>query len=190
MKKKTFINIRAQEVTFNGERRLRYKGSDGCKHGIMSESDGGSTALSIEEKTTDVLISNSDLQNNLLTIDEFIMKYHAAKIVDFKVRNTSYTSSSMNKIYFGNGIKGAMSYFYDITTTAVQFRKENTVLDEITKEQFTSDMATVKDFFERTIATIIDQLNPFTLYYFMKNTQMVIKSCQMGRIYKSLMWIK
>ena len=47
--KKKVMNIRPQEVTENGERSVRYKGSDGKMHDIAAgngESDGGSTAQS------------------------------------------------------------------------------------------------------------------------------------------------
>ena len=38
------MNIRPQEVTENGERSVRYKGSDGKMHGISAGGNGGSTA--------------------------------------------------------------------------------------------------------------------------------------------------
>ena len=43
--KKKVMNIRPQEVTENGERSVRYKGSDGKMHGISA---GGNTAQSQE----------------------------------------------------------------------------------------------------------------------------------------------
>lgn len=46
MKNKTFINIQPQEVTEGGERKVRYKGSDGKLHGISAADNGGDTAQS------------------------------------------------------------------------------------------------------------------------------------------------
>ena len=46
--KKKVMNIRPQEVTENGERSVRYKGSDGKMHGISADGNGGNTAQSQE----------------------------------------------------------------------------------------------------------------------------------------------
>ena len=46
--KQKVMNIRPQEVTENGERSVRYKGSDGKMHGISAGGNGGSTAQSQE----------------------------------------------------------------------------------------------------------------------------------------------
>ena len=60
----------------------------------------------------------------------------------------------------------------------MEFRDGNTVLDQMSRSDFSSDMTAVKAFFERTIARIIDQLTPYYFFYFMKNAGMVIKSCR------------
>ena len=44
--KKKVMNIRPQEVTENGERSVRYKGSDGKFHSVAPDNGGGSTAPS------------------------------------------------------------------------------------------------------------------------------------------------
>ena len=46
--KQKVMNIRPQEITENGERSVRYKGSDGKMHGISADGSGGSTAQSQE----------------------------------------------------------------------------------------------------------------------------------------------
>lgn len=55
MSKKNYMNIVPQEVVADGERTLRYKGSDGKFHSVAP--DGGSTALSVEEVTRTVELS-------------------------------------------------------------------------------------------------------------------------------------
>ena len=176
MKNKTFINIQPQEVTEGGERSVRYKGSDGKLHDITAKQK--LPALSIEEKRTSVKITVSDLQTSTLTVNEFLMKYQGTKFADFQIINASYTSSSANKIYFANSIKGTFNYYYDLGNSVVEFRDGNTVLDQMSRSDFSSDMTAVKAFFERTIATIIDHLTPYYFFYFMKNAGMVIKSCR------------
>ncbi len=44
--KQKVMNIRPQEVTENGERSVRYKGSDGKMHGISADGNSGITAQS------------------------------------------------------------------------------------------------------------------------------------------------
>ena len=46
--KQKVMNIRPQEITENGERSVRYKGSDGKMHGFSAGGNGGSTAQSQE----------------------------------------------------------------------------------------------------------------------------------------------
>lgn len=176
MKNKTFINIQPQEVTEGGERKVRYKGSDGKLHDIAANKQ--LPKLTIEEVRKTVSITVNELQNSTVPINEFVMKYQGAKFADFQIVNANYTSSSANKIYFANSIKGTFNYYYDLGNSVVEFRNGNTVLDQMSRSDFSSDMAAVKAFFERTIATIIDQLTPYYFFYFMKNAGMIIKSCR------------
>ena len=62
--KKKVMNIRPQEITENGERSVRYKGSDGKMHGISAGGNGGSTAQSQEVHLKDAFViyrNNMDL---------------------------------------------------------------------------------------------------------------------------------
>ena len=175
------MNIRPQEVTENGERSVRYKGSDGKMHGIAPDNQPA-TVLSIEEKTKSVEITNSELYNNTYSVNEFLMEHHAGKFSAFRVTEAQYSSTQQNRIYFGNGSQGHCPYYYFMDSTSVQFRNNSTVVDQITKEEFTSDMDVVKSFFERTIGAVIDQLTPYWLYCFMKNANIIIKRCIFDKV--------
>ena len=177
------MNVKPQEVNENGERSIRYKGSDGMFHRITPEDQ--TSKIGIEEKQRTVSINVSELQSSSLNINEFILAHLGSKFSNFKVTNASYSSASANKIYFANGIKGSFPYYYDIQASVVTFYGPGSAtLDQITKEAFTSDMDAVKSFFERTIATVIDKLSPFNLYYFIKNAGMVIKNCKFNCVDK------
>ena len=99
--KKNYMNIVAQEVSRNGERVLRYKGSDGKFHDVAP--DGGGSVLSVEEVTRTLTFGNASLQGSM-QINDFLMRYGSCKITAFEVGNIHYGSSSANKIYFDNSI--------------------------------------------------------------------------------------
>ena len=169
--KKNFLNIVPQEVITGGERSLRYKGSDGKYHGIQS-GEGGEV-LSVEDVTRDVTFSFTNNATNI-SIADFVMRYGNAKIAAFEVVNARYNSTSANKIYFDNGIQGACPYYYNLTTTKVTFVGNGTELDEIDRSTFTSNSEEAKAFFNRTIASIIDQLSPYRIYYFMLKSNFIV----------------
>ena len=179
--KKKVMSIRPQEVTENGERSVRYKGSDGKMHGIAPDNQPA-TVLSIEERTKTVNITNSELYNGTHSVSEFLMAHHAGKFTGFTVTNAQYSSTQQNRIYFGNGSQGYCPYYYYIDSTSVQFRNNSDVIEQITKEEFTTDMDVVKSFFERTIVAVLDQLTPYWFYCFMKNANIIIKSCSFDKV--------
>ena len=169
--KKNYLNIAPQEVIVGGKRSLRYKGSDGKFHGIQS-GEGGE-ALSVEEVTRDVTFSFTNNATNI-SVADFIMRYGNAKITAFEVINARYNSTSANKIYFDNGIQGACPYYYNLTTAKVTFVGNGAELDEIDRSTFTSNSEEAKAFFNRTIASIIDQLSPYRIYYFMLKSNFIV----------------
>ena len=57
--KKQFMNIVPQEVTKNGKRSLRYKGSNGKFHDVAAD---GSTLLSAEELERIEFFSNGSIK--------------------------------------------------------------------------------------------------------------------------------
>ena len=183
--KKKVMNIRPQEVTENGERSVRYKGSDGKMHGIAPDNQPA-TVLSIEEKSTTVNITNTELYNGTYSVNEFLMAHHAGKFSGFRVTEAQYSSTQQNRIYFGNGSQGYCPFYYFMDSTSVQFRNNSTVVEQITKEEFTFDMDVVKSFFERTIGAVIDQLTPYWLYCFMKNANIIIKRCSFDKVEQHL----
>ena len=169
--KKNYLNIAPQEVIVGGKRSLRYKGSDGKFHGIQS-GEGGET-LSVEEVTRDVTFSFTNNATNI-SIADFVMRYGNAKVTAFEVINARYNSTSANKIYFDNGIQGACPYYYNLTTAKVSFVGNGAELDEIDRSTFTSNSEEAKAFFNRTIASIIDQLSPYRIYYFMLKSNFIV----------------
>ena len=179
--KKKVMNIRPQEFTENGERSVRYKGSDGKMHGI-APANQPVTALSIEERTKTVNITNIELYNGTYSVNEFLMEHQAGKISGFRVTEAQYSSTQQNRIYFGFSSQGYCPYYYYIDSTSVQFRNNSAVVDQITKEEFTSDMDAVKSFFDRTIGSVLDQLTPYWLYCFMKNANIILKRCSFDKV--------
>ena len=74
--KKKVMNIRPQEVTENGERSVRYKGSDGKFHNIAAGSQGsqqGSTPTDAQTEQS-VVVGNVTIENDkpTITVDELI----------------------------------------------------------------------------------------------------------------------
>lgn len=173
MSKKNYMNIVPQEVTKNGKRSLRYKGSDGKFHDVASD-DGGSTMLSVEEVERTLTFGNASLQNSM-QIADFLMRYGSCKIKSFAVGNIRYNSSSANKIYFDNGILGSSPCYYDLTNTAVNFcQAGGGIIESIDRSTFNTDNAATKEFFERTVAMKIGQITPYNMYYFMVKSSFII----------------
>ena len=169
--KKNYMNIVAQEVTKDGERVLRYKGSDGKFHDVAP--DGG-TVLSVEEVTRTLTFGNASLQGSM-QIADFLMRYGSCKITAFEVGNIRYGSSSANKIYFDNSILGSSPCYYDLTNSVVYFYSgSNALLDQIDRTTYNNDDAAVKEFFERTVAMKIGEITPYNMYYFMVKSSFVI----------------
>ena len=74
--KKKVMNIKPQEVTENGERTVRYKGSDGKFHNIAAGSQGsqqGSTPTDAQTEQS-VVVGNVTIENDkpTITVDELI----------------------------------------------------------------------------------------------------------------------
>lgn len=74
--KKKVMNIKPQEVTENGERSVRYKGSDGKFHNIAAGSQGsqqGSTPTDAQTEQS-VVVGNVTIENDkpTITVDELI----------------------------------------------------------------------------------------------------------------------
>ena len=169
--KNNFLNIVPQEVISNGERTIRYKGRDGKFHDIQSGKGGDS--LSVEEVTRTLNMSLTNTSTNITAVD-FTMRYGGAKITAIEITEARYSSTSANKIYFDNGVQGAFPYYYNLESDKVTFVKAgNGILDEITRSTFNTDMQAAKEFFHRTIATILDQLSPYNIYYFMLKSNFI-----------------
>ena len=172
--KKNFLNIVPQEVTDGGERTIRYKGNDGKYHSIASGDAGDSPTLSVEPVTRTVQISLTNPSASP-SIADFMLKYGSMKLTNFKILSLRYNSSSINKIYFDNGVQGPTSYRYNLTSAKVTFENNGSVLDEISRETFNTGNAEVIDFFERTVMSIIDELTPYMLYYLMLKANFIIQ---------------
>lgn len=171
MSKKNYMNIVPQEVTKNGKRSLRYKGSDGKFHDVA---EGGNTVLSVEEVERVEFFSNSGIQTNVQPI-YFMMRFGASKIKKFECVNCRYSSTSTNKLYFDNGILGCSPFYYDLTNTVVRLCIPNVgTADEIDRETFNTDMAAVKEYFDRTINERIAGITPYNIYYFMMKSSFII----------------
>lgn len=169
--KKQFMNIVPQEVTKNGKRSLRYKGSDGKFHDVAP--DGG-TVLSVEEVTRTLTFGNASLQGSM-NVSDFLMRYGSCKFTSFEVGSIRRSSSSANKIYFDNSILGSSPCYYDLTNSVVYFYSaSNGLLDQIDRATFNNDAAATKEFFERTVAMKIGQITPYNMYYFMVKSSFVI----------------
>ena len=181
--KKNFLNIAPQEVIVGGKRSLRYKGSDGKFHGIQS-GEGGET-LSVEEVTRDVTFSFTNNSTNI-SVADFVMRYGNAKIAAFEVMTARYNSTSANKIYFDNGIQGACPYYYNLTSSKVSFVGNGTELDEIDRSTFNTNSEEAKAFFNRTIASIIDELTPYRIYYFMLKSNFIVGQSKITLLEKHL----
>ena len=74
--KKKVMNIKPQEVTENGERTVRYKGSDGKFHNIAAGSQGsqqGSTPTDAQTEQS-VTVGTVTIENDkpTITVDELI----------------------------------------------------------------------------------------------------------------------
>lgn len=172
--KKNFLNIVPQEVTDGTERTIRYKGNDGKYHSIASGDDGDAPTLSVEQVTRTVQISLTNPSASP-SIADFMLKYGSMKLTNFKILSLRYNSSSINKIYFDNGVQGPTSYRYNLTSAKVTFENNGSVLDEISRETFNTGNAEVIDFFERTVMSIIDELTPYMLYYLMLKANFIIQ---------------
>ena len=170
--KKNYMNIVAQEVTKNGERVLRYKGSDGKFHDVAP--DGGGTVLSVEDITRTLTFGNASLQGSM-QIADFLMRYGSCKITAFEIGSIRRNSSSANKIYFDNSVLGSSPCYYDLTNSAVLFyNASNALLDQLDRTTYNNDDAAVKEFFERTVAMKIGQITPYNMYYFIVKSSFVI----------------
>lgn len=172
--KKNFLNIVPQEVTDGIERTIRYKGNDGKYHSIASGDAGDAPTLSVEQVTRTVQISLTNPSASP-SIADFMLKYGSMKLSNFKILSLRYNSSSINKIYFDNGVQGPTSYRYNLTSAKVTFENNGSVLDEISRETFNTGNAEVIDFFERTVMSIIDELTPYMLYYLMLKANFIIQ---------------
>ena len=169
--KNNFLNIVPQEVISNGDRTIRYKGRDGKFHDIQS-GKGGDT-LSVEEVTKTITLSLSNTSTNISAID-FVMRYGRTRITAFEITEARYSSTSTNKIYFDNSVQGPFPYYYNLDSEKVMFVKAGIgVLDEIERSTFNTDMQAAKEFFHRTIASILDQLSPYNIYYFMLKSNFI-----------------
>ena len=170
--KKNVMNIRPQEVTKNGERSVRYKGSDGKFHDVAP--DGGGTVLSVEDITRTLTFGNASLQGSM-QIADFLMRYGSCKITAFEVGSIRRNSSSANKIYFDNSVLGSSPCYYDLTNSVVYFYSgSNGLLDQMDRATFNNDDAATKEFFERTVAMKINQITPYNMYYFMVKSSFII----------------
>ena len=170
--KKNYMNIVAQEVTKDGERVLRYKGSDGKFHDVAP--DVGGTVLSVEDITRTLTFGNASLQGSM-QIADFLMRYGSCKITAFEVGSIRRNSSSANKIYFDNSVLGSSPCYYDLTNSAVLFyNASNALLDQLDRTTYNNDDAAVKEFFERTVAMKIGQITPYNMYYFMVKSSFII----------------
>lgn len=169
--KKNFLNIVPQEVTDGSERTIRYKGNDGKYHSIAS---GDAPTLSVEPVTRTVQIAMVSTASNP-SIADFMLKYGSMKLTNFKILSMRYNSSSINKIYFDNGVQGPTSYRYNLTSAKVTFENNGSVLDEISRETFNTGNAEVIDFFERTVMSIIDEVTPYMIYYLMLKANFIIQ---------------
>ena len=182
--KKNYMNIVAQEVTKNGERVLRYKGSDGKFHDVAP--DGGGTVLSVEDITRTLTFGNASLQGSM-QIADFLMRYGSCKITAFEIGSIRRNSSSANKIYFDNSVLGSSPCYYDLTNSAVLFyNASNALLDQLDRTTYNNDDAAVKEFFERTVAMKIGQITPYNMYYFMVKSSFIIAQSRLTVVQKQL----
>lgn len=172
--KKNFLNIVPQEVTDGSERTIRYKGNDGKYHSIASGDAGDAPTLSVEPVTRTVQIAMVSTASNP-SIADFMLKYGSMKLTDYKILTMRYSSSSINKIYFDNGVQGPTPYRYNLASAKVTFENNGSVLDEISRETFNTGNAEVIDFFERTVMSIIDDVTPYMIYYFMLKANFIIQ---------------
>ena len=172
--KKNFLNIVPQEVTDGGERTIRYKGNDGKYHSIASGDAGDAPTLSVEQVTRTVQISLTNPSASP-SIADFMLKYGSMKLTNFKILSMRYNSTSMTKLYFENGVQGPTPYRYNLTSAKVTFEINASVMDEISRETFNTGSAEVIDFFERTVMSIIDDVTPYMIYYFMLKANFIIQ---------------
>lgn len=171
--KKNFLNIVPQEVITGGERSLRYKGSDGKYHGIQT-GGGGKETLSVEEVTREVTFNFSTNNATNINVADFVMRYCSSRIAAFEVVNARYNSTSANKIYFDNSVQGPFPYYYNLSSAKVTFVGNGIDLDEIDRSTFNTNMDAAKDFFNRTIGSIIDQVSPYRIFYFMLKSNFIV----------------
>ncbi len=176
--KKNFLNIVPQEVTDGGERTIRYKGNDGKYHSIASGDAGDAPTLRVEQVTRTVQISLTNPSASP-SIADFMLKYGSMKLTDYKILTMRYSSSSINKIYFDNGVQGPTPYRYNLTSAKVTFENNGSVLDEISRETFNTGNAEVIDFFERTVMSIIDEVTPYMIYYLMLKGNFIIQKSEL-----------
>ena len=171
--KKKILNIRPQEVVADGQRSVRYKGSDGKFHDVASD-DGGSTVLSVEEVERVEFFSNGSIRNEMQP-NYFLMRFGALRIKKFECAYMRYTSSSLNKLYLDNGVLGCSPFYYDLTNTAVKCYDRNHILiEEIDRDTFNTDMEAAQVFLERTINSMISDVTPYNLYYLMMKSSFII----------------
>ena len=98
MRKKQFMNIVPQEMVANGERTLRYKGSDGKFHSVAP--DGGNTAQSYavvnnpnayELVFSGQYVGGGQKKFNAYTCDEAKTEISASELVDIIVADPNTT---------------------------------------------------------------------------------------------------
>ena len=171
MSKKNYMNIVPQEVTKNGKRSLRYKGSDGKFHDVA---DGGNTVLSVEEVERTEFFSNGNIQTDV-QLAYFMMRFGASRIKSFECAYMRYNASSINKIYLDNGILGCSPFYYDLANTAVRcYDRNHNLVEEIERNTFNTDMGAAEEFLERTINSMIADVTPYNIYYFMMKSSFII----------------
>ena len=181
MSKKRVLNIKAQEIVTDGRRSVRYRGSDGKMHDLASSENGSSesgpvespaTAQSLQFDIRQKITSDSYTSNQLsnMTYTDFELKYRGkTAFQNFKINVMQNGYTSRNKIYGGNGESGGCSYYYDLTNTQIKFIKNGTEIEVIDRSLLQDDIAQVKEFFERTMTMMMNDITIKQFYFFLRN---------------------
>ena len=181
MSKKRVLNIKAQEIVTDGRRSVRYRGSDGKMHDLASSENGSSesgpvespaTAQSLQFDIRQKITSDSYTSNQLsnMTYTDFELKYRGkTAFQNFKINVMQNGYTSRNKIYGGNGVSGGCSYYYDLTSTQIKFIGKTGEIEVIDRSLMQDDIAQVKEFFERTMAMMMNDITIKQFYFFLRN---------------------
>ena len=96
------MNIRPQEITENGERSVRYKGSDGKMHDITAGNSGAGEPAASPATVQEPLVIDTR-QGVSVTSDEVIAALNENRQVIYIIDDAKYTHYSRNVSIYDDG---------------------------------------------------------------------------------------